>query len=259
MDLRTHIWGASTTGVLIVVGAVAALVWLRPLPNRSEAAHQRITATWEAHERGDLSADAAAMALAKLATAGPGFGESRGDGDAYRQVQQQAIHHLGRLEGHTAFNALCTLALHEDRDINLDAVQALRRRGDKAAIPTLLATLAHDDRRQKRLDDHFVRVTQETLRAIRELADTRALLQLREFVESDRRMFEQDIRRTIALIAADLEATPTLRDSGSSLADLDSLLSPDPGRLGASPLFGDSLSQPVRLNDPIILTPGEIE
>ncbi len=261
MDLRTHVWGASTTGVAIIAVGIGAMVWLRPLPNGAAKAYAQVEATADAHQRGDLSADAATRTLHRLATATAGFGESRSDGsdadDPYEPVREQAIRQLGLIEGPAASAALRELALHNDRLVNLHAVEALRRRRDKDAMATFFAVLAHDDQRQRRLDDHFARVTQETLRAIRDLADGGTLLQLRQFADADRRMFDQDIRRTITLMARDLE-TPTVPgipgDTNADLATIDSLLNPNAGRLGnPGSISSDGLVQSTRGTSPIIL------
>src|SRR5690606_2441667 len=130
------------------------------------------------------------------ATAGPGFGEAiqvDADGvDAYEHVHRAAIGYIGRIEGEQAMAVLNELALHDDRMINLFAVEAIRARRDRKALPTLMAVLEHDDARQKRLDDHFARVTLQALRAIRDIGDAQAVLSLREFVQADRRRFDQD-------------------------------------------------------------------
>src|SRR5690606_27513265 len=123
-----------------------------------------------------------------------------------------------------AMDVLCQLALDENRYVNLYAVEALRRRGDRAALPTLLAVLEHDDARQQRVDDSFSRVTQETLRAIREMADGGTMLALRQFSDRGRRVFEQDVQRTISLIQRDLEAPATMVERPFDGGGIESLL-----------------------------------
>lgn len=249
MDLRTHVWGITLTGLLLLVAAAAGVAWVRPLPSRADERLAEIEAAWAGHVAGEVSDAEAVELLADMADAGPGFGESLAidetGNDAYDRVHREAVSRLGMLDHPSAMAALGELAVSDDRQVCLYAVEALRRQKKAAALPALFAALEHDDDVQRRVGTHFARVTQEALRAIRDVADADTLARLRRFAESARRSFDTDIRRTINLIADDL-ANPDVIARDTGLRDIDQLLNPQADRLDVpSHLTTQSLTQPT--------------
>lgn len=242
MNLRTHVWGILVTGVLVLVLAGTGVAVLRPLPCRAGSRLAEVQRIAEARELGMIGDAEATAALEKLAWAEAGLGESHPvdpqGRDAYAAVHDAAIRALAPIKTDEALAVLSELALDENRARALTAIDAIRRRRERAAVPALMAVLAAEDARHRRVQDNDATMTLRALRGLREIADATVVLELRRFAQTGPREFDADIQRTIRLIDADLNRAADPEQLVESLPTGKGLLTPNTDRL-ESPTLND--------------------
>lgn len=208
-------------GLLVVVVVVLAVLGLlvvgvmRPLPSRAASLDRQVQDAVAMLGDRPGATDEAIAALAGVVGQSPRFGEhipATNGGPPYDLAEQHAIEALGRIRSPAAVAALTEIATRGDRRLSLYAVEALRQQGDRAAAPALITVLGQEDERLHRLDDNFTRLTNEAVRALREVGDAAALQSMRQLRQNGLRAIDGDVARGIRALEQKLQEQAEIKE-----------------------------------------------
>jgi len=199
-------------GLLLIVGGLACVGVARPFPCRSREHHGRLWKRWSAWHGGELTDAEMLRELVAHTELGPSFGEKAWfvDGTTsggYGGVNSLVFRCIGEMDGQEAFDILCKYAVCDDRKKHGHAVRALEKRGDRRAVPFLMELLRIEDERQREAKGHQRNphlLTCHVLRALTKIAGQDAAPLLREFVNSEKRVFDRELRIALFKLENDI-------------------------------------------------------